>query len=1029
MSLFVLASLLGVLAWLSTREAALSWVAGFIEAQSGGVLRFEGTTGSLYGPLRIARFTFETPAVRIELVDLEIDWSPKDLLRHHVRIRVARAESATIYRKSGAPPERQPARAIRLPVSIEVETAELGRLDVVLAQHYVFKELTARMQMPREQNASFLAFDASSNRNALTLAGRLDFSATRTFAVTGNLTHLDLARLGTALPRSDVAGQFSAEGALEPKWRARFALKLADSRINDYPLAGAVRLVADNERIHDVDANVSLGSNRATARGAFGSKEDRLMWKVDAVALDQLGPGFAGELRSSGILRGTLAQPAVTFSLDASNVALLGRHLLKRAQGRVELGAGAQNRFVADLSIEGYSLGRFEIDRASARANGTRVRHDLDLRLRNRYLNVQALARGGFEEHGWRGKLSSLSNAGEYETRLQEAADVVVGKNRFVLSNAKLSAGPGAITILLLQKEGETLRTRGEARGIALSYLQSFAATRWPVKPSLTLSADWDLTAADHLDGELRITRETGDVVLDTLPPQALGLTTLKAQIRLVRDAVEGEAVVSGALPGNIAVRARTVLTHAEGMWGIAASAPVSLVASADVSSLAWLGVFTRDKLAFGGRLTIDAKADGTFGAPHWQGGAHAQDLALRIPDQGVDLGKGSLEAKFQEERLIVERLRLQAGEGWIEAGGYLDILGSSAAFDVNAEKLRVIHTPLREVVLGAKGKILLHEKRLDINGQVAIDRARIEIPERAAPTLSEDIVVVGQEEATGTRRRKLPVVPVLDVFVDLGEKFYVKASGLDARLAGNVRVRGSEGGLPQASGTIRIAEGKYSAYGQSLAVERGLLTFTGPIDNPGLDIFAGRKIPAAQVNRSGTPLPPLPTTQATTGTQSITSDQSVQVGVAVTGTAQAPVARLVSTPDMPDGEKLSWLVLGHGLERASGTEIDLLGTAAAALLERGESVSLQSQIAQRAGLDEFRLKGGGGLQGAIVTLGKQLSSDVYVSYERSVAGTTNLMRIRYALTPAWSVQTETGSSETGGKGTAVDLFYTFSFH
>ena len=37
-----------------------------------------------------------------------------------------------------------------------------------------------------------------------------------------------------------------------------------------------------------------------------------------------------------------------------------------------------------------------------------------------------------------------------------------------------------------------------------------------------------------------------------------------------------------------------------------------------------------------------------------------------------------------------------------------------------------------------------------------------------------------------------------------------------------------------------------------------------------------------------------------------------LSVGVQVSGTARAPRVRLYSDPDMPDAEKLSWLVLGR---------------------------------------------------------------------------------------------------------------------
>ena len=76
---------------------------------------------------------------------------------------------------------------------------------------------------------------------------------------------------------------------------------------------------------------------------------------------------------------------------------------------------------------------------------------------------------------------------------------------------------------------------------------------------------------------------------------------------------------------------------------------------------------------------------------------------------------------------------------------------------------------------------------------------------------------------------------------------------------------------------------GTYYAFGQKLVIDRGRLIFDGPLDNPGLDIVALRK------------------------------NLAVEAGVAVSGTVKVPIIQLTSNPPVPDNEKLSWLVLGHG--------------------------------------------------------------------------------------------------------------------
>ncbi len=52
-----------------------------------------------------------------------------------------------------------------------------------------------------------------------------------------------------------------------------------------------------------------------------------------------------------------------------------------------------------------------------------------------------------------------------------------------------------------------------------------------------------------------------------------------------------------------------------------------------------------------------------------------------------------------------------------------------------------------------------------------------------------------------------------------------------------------------------------------------------------------------------------------------------------MTGTVQFPVAKLVSEPNVPDNEKLSWLLFGHGTDQGNNLGQQSTMTTALALL------------------------------------------------------------------------------------------------
>jgi translocation and assembly module TamB len=222
---------------------------------------------------------------------------------------------------------------------------------------------------------------------------------------------------------------------------------------------------------------------------------------------------------------------------------------------------------------------------------------------------------------------------------------------------------------------------------------------------------------------------------------------------------------------------------------------------------------------------------------------------------------------------------------------------------------------------------------------------------------------------------------------------------GLDAQMAGVVRIRSSDRRAPRATGSIRVVTGTYFAYGKKLQIERGVLNFTGAYDNPGLNILAVRK-------------------QADGDTL---SDTNVEAGVEVRGTALAPVAKLVSTPNVPDSEKLAWLVLGHGLDGAAGQEFGVLSAAASALMASGGS-GFQSTLATSFGVDELGLAQAKGLETTVVTVGKRLSQRAYLSFEQGASTATSLVKLRYKLNPRITLQFQTGAN------TALDVLYSWTF-
>lgn len=229
-----------------------------------------------------------------------------------------------------------------------------------------------------------------------------------------------------------------------------------------------------------------------------------------------------------------------------------------------------------------------------------------------------------------------------------------------------------------------------------------------------------------------------------------------------------------------------------------------------------------------------------------------------------------------------------------------------------------------------------------------------------------------------------------LDLQVDLGENLQIRGHGLDARLRGELRVT-SPGGRLAVNGTVRAEDGTYAAYGQKLAIDRGLITFSGGVDNPRLDIEATRP------------------------------DIDTRVGVIITGTALDPRVRLFSEPEMSEIDKLSWLMLGHASDTLGRTDTALLQRAALALLA-GEGGGPTDQLTKALGLDELSLRQqtDGDVTQTVIALGKQLSKRWYVGYEHGLNATSGSFQLVYRIAQRFTLRAQSGDDNS------LDLIWTW---
>jgi autotransporter translocation and assembly factor TamB len=575
----------------------------------------------------------------------------------------------------------------------------------------------------------------------------------------------------------------------------------------------------------------------------------------------------------------------------------------------------------------------------------------------------------------WQGSLSEMAAAGKYDIKLVQALALDIAPDRVSTGKATLNIDGGSFDLNKLVYSDELVELNAQTSNLPIERLLYWAQAKLP--PALQKVAGWRVSANVTVKGRtLESVTGFADVVLD-------GEGVLPSQGRLL--------VNDGRLSGGFNVALGTFASLSQPLG------PEWLV---------------------DGALSAKVLVSGQVTSPIFNADITGSQLLLEQKSLGWKMRDGLVKARVNADGVVVDAMRFSVGAGNLTASGQHRFNASGTSqFALVANKVSLPLSPEQRIVLSGTTQVLVQPKSVLWSGRLTADDGLIELRSATASADPNDVVISRDRDGkvvnadvkpTGTRSAPSQFTIGADLQLDLGQKIRVIGTGVDARLQGVLSLKGNLPEAPRVVGTVNTVNGSYVAYGQKLDIERGRLIFSGPFDNPTLDIVALRK------------------------------RQPVEAGVSLAGTALNPKIKLVSVPDVPDSEKLSWLVLGVGIEsNRDNVQNAALGAAAATLLGEGGSVS--NSVAKTLGLDVLSLRtatttaGGApvasqGLssvlttpalssaQQNVVTVGKRLSSRLYISYEQGLKGVWNLLRIQYDISNRLSLRAHAGSES------AIDL-------
>ena len=808
------------------------------------------------------------------------------------------------------------------------------------------------------------------------------------------------------LDQSKIKLQLSGQGQLQPALQLQAQYDIAPSTFEGRPLSGKGSINWLPAQHIATDSFLKIGNNQLSAKGEFGHANARLHLDIDAPDLRL--PFLKGALQGKGWIGGTVSKPQAELALQTKE--LIAGSLLHfiNLDWRTDFRLDGEAPTVIDIRAERFFIeGIVDLQKLNLHADGTTSSHQLRVEATNPKGQWLLALQGGFKEQTWQGTLQQLRLHALETLALQQPTSLQFSTDSFNLGQAEFQLGAGRLQL-------DHLRY-GKTGWSSEGHIEQWPIVDWlPIaygESDLTLNGEWQIDWQQRPNGFFRMQRHAGDIRWRNGSQQVLGIETLQAEAQFGKEQVEIQGSMQGKKLGILQWQGQA---PSKPLFENFREAPLQASVRISIPDLAWIGPFFSPSFVTGGELKGEIELRGSMESPTWRGFIEGNQLAFASIGTGLRLKDGNLQVEVDNNAVRLREFSFvddgrqkpprkelaDIGSGGISGSGEFQWRQQTGNLMLKFDRLGVMQLPDQWIRLSGNTEARYENGATTLTGDLKADGGYLKLATRGRPALSDDVIVEGQERGGAT-----PIS--IQMTANLGEQFYFSGSGIDARLQGELRLVAVPGNPLKAYGTISTVDGKFDGYGQRLSIERGRLNFQGLVDNPGLDVRAMRR------------------------------SQNVAAGVEITGTVLNPEVRLVSEPNMPDAEKLSWLVLGKGLSDVKAGDPGLLIAAGSALFGDqggGTLQDIQSQLgvnfsfrtgslAQQYGgprsrvIEDSGFNGGGAEQ--IVSVSKELISGVRIGFEQVVDSNESIVTLSWALTDALTLETRSGAEN------AIDLFYT----
>ncbi|SHE62650.1 Family of unknown function [Fodinibius roseus] len=372
------------------------------------------------------------------------------------------------------------------------------------------------------------------------------------------------------------------------------------------------------------------------------------------------------------------------------------------------------------------------------------------------------------------------------------------------------------------------------------------------------------------------------------------------------------------------------------------------------------------------GRINGMVNIEGPRNSLQTSGEFSLQNGGVRVVPANIRLDNIGSTIRFKPDEIELTKLSMRSGSGTLNARGTVslnELVPGAVKMNISAKNFKVANTDEYNGIINLNVDVggSLSQPRLSgtldvINGFVELDN----FGEKSVEEVSLDTAMAPEPEIS------LYDSLSLDMDVGFNRRFFVRNQRyleMELELEGQIDLLKDPGDDLQMFGNLTTADGYAEPLGKRFELEEGALAFSGPVDNPEVNIRTLYEPPQ--------------------------TDQEIKIWYIIEGTVEAPQFKYESSPPMDLAGIISYTLFGQPFYKLNPAEQSVARTSSSntaadfaldVLMDRVESLATR-----HLGIDVVRIENTrvGGESGTSISTGWYINPRVFFAIQNVITGST----------------------------------------